>query len=786
MNRKQRRAARKSGTPQFGRSALVDGKLQAAVSHHQAGRLGEAKRLYGEVLSQDPKNAAALNLLGVISCQEGAPRRAAELITKAVALQPDYAEAHNNLGTALRASGNFEGAVAAYRKALQVKPSYFEAHNNLGNAFRDLGRLEDAVAACQKALALAPGFAEAHNNLGNALHDQGKPEEAVAAYRRALDLRPNFAEAHNNLGNALRDLGRPEEAETACRKAVALRPNFAEAHHSLGNALKDQNKLAEAEAVLHRALELKPDFAEAHYNLGSALLENGKSEDAMTALKSAVDLKPDYAEAYANLGSALRNLNRLEEAVAAHSTALKLNPEFAEAHYNLGNALADQGRLEEAAIELKTALRLKPGYVKAHDNLLMVLNYDGHFSQEDIFAESRRWNDAHAALQNGHRPIYGNDRDPERALRVGYVSPDFRTHSVSYLLEPLIAAHDRSAFEIYCYSEVRRPDSTTTRYQALADVWRSTVGVADSAVADRIREDRIDILVDLAGHTDNNRLLVFAKAPAPVQVTWLGYPNTTGLSAVDYRLTDEVADPTGPADALYSERLVRLPNGFLCYAPMEGGPDTAKPPAQTAGHVTFGSFNNLSKVTPEVVATWARILDQVPGSRLLMKNRSLADEAARNRYLDMLLSHGIDSTRVELFAWFQSSSGHLDLYNRIDIALDTFPYNGTLTTLEALWMGVPVVALYGDRHSGRVSASILARLGLDSLFAETNDRYIERAVGLAQDEDRLSELRLSLRNRMQRSLLCDSRSFVRDVESEYRKMWRRWCTETVASGSRSP
>jgi predicted O-linked N-acetylglucosamine transferase (SPINDLY family) len=784
MNRKQRRAAAKSGksgTTQVGGSPLTDGKLKAAVSYHQAGRLAEAKNLYGEILSQEPKNVAALQFLGVITCQEGAPRRAAELIGMALALRPDYAEAHNNLGTAMRTLGNLEDAATSYRRALQLQPSYFEAHNNLGNALRDLGRPEEAVVACQGALALKPNYAEAHNNLGNALQDLGKLEEAVAAYRKALDFKPNYAEAHNNLGNALRDLGRPEEAVTACRNAVALRPNFPEAHYNLANALNDQNKFAEAVAALHKVLELKPDFAEAHYNLGNAFLEQGKLEEATAALKRALVLKSDYAEAHANLGSALRRSNRLEEAVVAHHRALDLKPDYAEAFYNLGNALANQGKLEAATTALQRALMLKPDYAKAHDNLLLNMNYDGRFSQQDIFAESRRWDEAHAALRNGRERIYANDRGPDRKLRIGYLSPDFRTHSVSYFVEPLIAAHDRHSFEVFCYAEVKIPDDKTARYKALADAWRSTVGATDSAVADWIQEDRIDILVDLAGHTAKNRLAVFTMAPAPVQVTWLGYPNTTGLSVMDYRLTDEIADPKGAADTLYSETLVRLPNGFLCLSPMDEAPEVTEAPGLTEGHVTFGSFNNLSKVTPEVVETWARILDRVPGSRLLIKNRSLADEATRNRYLEMFLSHGVDSARVELFAWIESSSGHLGLYNRVDIALDTFPYNGTLTTFEALWMGVPVVTLCGDRHSGRVGASILTRVGLVDLIAETKDAYIETAVRLADAEDQLSELRRSLRDRVQTSPLCDSRGFAQDVETEYRKMWHLWCGQGPAA-----
>ena len=300
--------------------------------------------------------------------------------------------------------------------------------------------------------------------------------------------------------------------------------------------------------------------------------------------------------------------------------------------------------------------------------------------------------------------------------------------------------------------------------------------MADSAVAERIREDSIDILIDLAGHTANNRLPVFAERPAPVQVTWLGYPNTTGLSAMDYRLTDVIADPEGDADVLHSENLMRLPNGFLCFAPAADAPEIAGTPALTTGQVTFGSFNNLAKVTPEVVETWAHVLHRIPKSQLVIKSRPLADAETRERYVEMFGAHGIDAGRVELCSWIASRSGHLGAYNRVDVGLDPFPYNGTTTTCEALWMGVPVITLCGDRHSGRVGASILIRIALKDLVAETKAIYVEKTVALANDLDRLSALRSDLRSRMKMSPLCDPELFTRDVEATYREMWRRVCT----------
>ena len=674
-----------------------------------------------------------------------------ELIRQVIALRPDDAEAHNNLGIALSDQGKLKAAVAAHRKALEFKPDYAEAHNNLGVALKNQDKLEAAVAAHRKALEFKPDDAEAHNNLGAALKKQGKLEAAVAAYRKALAFKPDYAEAHNNLGVALKSQGKLDAAAAACHRALALRPNYAKAHNNLGILLADLGRLEEAAASCRKALAIKPDYVKAHSNLGVVLVGQGRLQEAVTAYRKAVELKPDFAEA--------RN--------------------------NLGLVLKDQGRLEEAVAALRNTLELKPDYAEAHSNLIFVMNYDPRFSQKDICAESRRWDENHAAPRGGRQRAYANSRNPDRRLRVGYVSPGFREHAVSYFSEPLIAAHDRRSFEVFCYAQVMTPDDKTSRFRDLADSWRSTVGATDAAVAERIREDGIDILVDLSGHTGNSRLLVFAERPAPVQVTWLGHPNTTGLSAMDYRLTDEIADPEGAADTLYTETLVRLPNGFLCFAPAANAPEIGELPALTNGHVTFGSFNNLPKVAPEVVETWARILELVPGSRLLIKTRPLADGQTRNRYLELFVARGIEGGRIELCSWIASRSGHLGAYNRIDNGLDPFPYNGTTTTCEALWMGIPVVTLRGYRHSSRVGASILTRVALKELIAETKDAYVEKAVSLANAPDRLSELHKDLRNLMQGSPLCDSGAFTRDVEAAYREMWRRWCnTATEENGCR--
>jgi predicted O-linked N-acetylglucosamine transferase (SPINDLY family) len=408
----------------------------------------------------------------------------------------------------------------------------------------------------------------------------------------------------------------------------------------------------------------------------------------------------------------------------------------------------------------------------------MILNYDGHLSAATLF-------DAHRALDERYgravfRPdAHANDRGAERRLRVGYVSPDFRSHSVAHFLEPLLRRHDRNAVEVFCYAEVNWPDARTECFKQLADHWLLTVGMSDEEVAERIRRDRIDILVDLAGHTASghaakSRLLVFARKPAPVQMTWLGYPNTTGLKAIDYRMVDEVTDPVGEADAFASETLVRLSGGFLCYGGDDGPPAPGPVPSLTTGTVTFGSFNSPPKLSPATLDAWAQVLARLPEARLLLKGKPFADAATRALYHDRLAERGVGPERVELAPWLPEQA-HLALYDRLDIALDPFPYNGTTTTCQALWMGVPVVALRGDRHASRVGASLLTQIGLPELIADSIGAYVEIAVALAGDPARLADLRHSLRRRMLASSLCDAAGFARKTEHTYRTMWRRWC-----------
>ena len=585
-----------------------------------------------------------------------------------------------------------------------------------------------------------------------------------------MDANPGFVDALYNLGNALAGQGRGGEAETAYRRAIGIDRGFLPAYVNLGNALLQQGKEDKAIETYRRALDVHPGFTEAHYNLAEALRDQGKADEAITAYRQALDIDPGNTPALNGLGMALKGQGKLAEAIAAYRRALDIDAGFSEASNNLGNALVDQGRVGDAIASYRQALAIKPEDAEVHSNLLLSLNYVAGMPREEIFEAHLDWGKIHGApVPASERPKPFRARPAER-LRIGYVSPDFRTHSVAYFLEPLLTAHDSAAFEVFCYPCDGRADDTTERLRRMAAHWHPIAGLSDDDAFRLIREDGIDILVDLAGHTANNRLPLLARKPAPLQFAWLGYPNTTGLPAIDYRLTDADADPPG-AEQLHTEALIRLETGFLCYAGNEGAPDIGPLPCLERGYVTFASFNNLSKVGAGVAAAWSRILDTVADSRLLLKGKALDDGETRDAFAEMFAGHGIGTQRLDLRGHMDAPGDHMGLYGQADIALDPFPYNGTTTTCEALWMGVPVVTLRGERHAGRVGTSILNRLGLPELAAATLEEYVETAVGLAGRLDELAEIRLGLRARMKASPLGDAPAFAAAIEDAYRRAW---------------
>jgi predicted O-linked N-acetylglucosamine transferase (SPINDLY family) len=538
-------------------------------------------------------------------------------------------------------------------------------------------------------------------------------------------------------------------------------------------------RLAEAEEFYRKVLAQKADHLDAMHLLGVVALQMGQFDVAVSRIRAAIAVRPDWPEALNNLGIALNEIGQHDQAVVVHRRGLALNRTHAEAHYNLGNALREKGQFAEAIAAYRDALVIKLGHVRAHSNIIFAMLYDSAYDARAIALENRRWNEQHARPLGKFILPHANDRNPQRRLRVGYVSADFWSHASALFLKPLLKNHDLAQVERFCYSQTRRADEMTGWFKRNCEGWRDIADLSDEQVAEQIRADRIDILVDLKLHTAENRLLVFARKPAPVQVTWLGYPGTTGLEAIDYRLSDPYIDPPGMDESVYSEKTIRLPETFWCYDPLDGRDVPVNSlPAEKSGVVTFGCLNNFRKINEEILVVWAQVLRQVERSRLMLLAR---DGSQRTWAVDRLAKEGIDRQRV-VFVPKGNRREYLDYYHRIDLGLDSFPCNGHTTSLDSFWMGVPVVTLVRETAVSRAGWSQLSNLNLGQLAAQTKEEFVRIAVELARDWPRLADLRATLRGRMERSPLMDGPKFARNIESAYRQMWRAWCG-TVAAGS---
>jgi predicted O-linked N-acetylglucosamine transferase (SPINDLY family) len=607
-------------------------------------------------------------------------------------------------------------------------------------------------------------------------HQGGRLAEAEGIYRQILAVDPRNADALHLLGVLAHQMGKEEAAMGLIREAIALAPDVADYHFNLGEAHRLAGRLDEAVVAYHQAIALEPTYSEAHSNLGNAFTGLGRLDEAIAAYRQAIALRPAYPEAHNNLGVALNGKGQLDEAVAAYRQAIALQPDYAEAHSNLGNAFNGLGRMEEAIAACQRAIALKPDFAEAHSNLLLDLHYLPGLDPGEIFREHVRFGDLHARPPEPFTGSPDNARNPERPLRIGYLSPDFREHPVAFFLEGFLAAHDRAQLGVYCYSDVAHPNAVTARLRQHATQWRNIFGKRDEEAAELIRGDQIDILVDLAGHTAYHRLLVFARKPSPVQVTWLGYCDTTGMKAMDYRVTDAFADPPGTTEHLHSEELVRLPDIFASFLAVENAPPAGALPAVSAGHVTFGSFHTLAKINDTLLGWWARILGGTPGSRLLMVGTGLDEASQQQRLRDFFGSHGIEPARV-CFKGRQTLSDYLALHREVDVLLDSHPFAGHTTGCHALWMGVPVVTLAGKTHCSRMVGSVLHTLGLPEWIAATPEEYVSIACGAVADLPRLAQLRATLRERMKASPLMDAPRFARNMEAAYRQMWRAWCAK---------
>ncbi len=603
----------------------------------------------------------------------------------------------------------------------------------------------------------------------------------IEELRRAAERAPRQHDVFFRLGECYRRLGDFGRAIHAFERAIALNSDHFAAYRGAADAALAQAEKAATTGNAKASRDLKK-FA-AMYLLALGKRQHREFLDTAEAtLRETVALDPKCAEAFWALGAFLESRGRSSDAEKPLRRAIALDPRMADAYVSLGNTFQTRGRFDEMAAAYRKALALKPSLDAVRESLasipLMNMLYDEAATTADIYARHRAWGDAVAAefrVAAANAPPFANSREPERKLRVAYLSPDFRYHAVSFFVEPLLAHHDPAAVEVFCYAELEKPDPVTSFLQNLGGVWRNTHGVADDALRAQLRADGIDIAIDLAGHFGGNRLRALAVKPAPVTATWLGYPATTGLGSIDWRITDEVADPPGQ-EAFHTERLMRLPEIFLCYsAYLTPIPEPAPVPLATRGAVTFGSFNNPQKISDSAVKAWARILNSVPGARLILKSIAFVEPSRRQYFLDRFAAHGASTERIELRAPQRELGAHLGSYGEIDIALDPFPYNGTTTTCEAIWMGVPMISLIGDRHAGRVGYDLLRQMGLEELAAPDIDSYVATAVALANDPARRQRWRGELRDRMRASPLCDAPRFARAFETALRAMWVEWC-----------
>ena len=704
--------------------------------------------------------------------QAGRAEEACESYREAVRAAPDYVKAHLNLGIGLEASGATEAAISAYETALAIDSSDPFAAYNLGKLLYTCGRHEEAERLLRQALQSRPAFPEAQVVLSRVLEAQGNLGAAAAALETAMRLKPDDFGALYLYAGVLLKQDRLDEAQAALKRALAIDPESPDANYALATLLMTRGRPGDAEGPLHAVLKRNPDSVDAHVRLAEVYDARGDLPAAAAEMERVLDRRPDWADALYNYGSILKKLVRLPDAERAFRRALTADPDHSRACRMLGSVLLGQCRTDEALALYRTTRARHPEDLDLESAELFALNSSESITDDQLFARHAAFG---ARLEAAHPPRFEpfrNTRDAGRRLRIGYVSGDFCYHVVTLFMLPVVEHHDRAGFEVYCYSTGGRVDGYTRELSRRADIWRDVSMLSASELADAISRDGIDILVDLGGHSGTPQLAVFAQQPAPVQATWLGYLNTTGMTRIHYRITDRHADPPGVTDRLHTERLVRLPESQWCYRPFVTVACADMLPLARNRYVTFGSFNQALKISPTVRRLWSEILRRLPDSRLMILG--VADEGARRDLVAALAGTEIGRERITVQSYV-SLQGYFHAYNTVDIALDTMPYSGGTSSCDALWMGVPVVTAPGIRPSSRSTASVLSTAGLAEWIASSPEEYVQLAVDFARDEARLTGLRKSLRERLRQSPLMEEKRFARDLEAAYRQMWRTWC-----------
>lgn len=705
---------------------------------------------------------------GVALLQQGKLLNALQLLHKGIVLAPQHEALCNKLVEVLSLLGEKKQLPQGEAFATGITAVF----NDLGNAFFAQNKTVDAMTCYREAIRLKSDSFEAICNLGNAFKSVGELEAATVFYRQALDIRPENADIHYNLGNLLQQQGKISDAITAFEQALQFRPDFPAAQHNLGNAYKNEGNYAAAEHCYKQLLVKQGADADVYNNLGLTKEAQGLTDEAIYYFKEAVNIQPNFADAHNNLGIAHSLVLNYEAAEACFLKAIAIDPSSAKTYTNLGKVLMDQGKSNEAINAFRQALAIKRDCMEAYSNLLFALSLDPNCDVAAHQRERKQWADIHEAPIIKPDVVHANLADPKRRLRIGYVSADFRQHATAYTFAPMLLNYNAAEFDVFCYSNVVRPDNITERFKQSVTEWRSILGLSDIGLSEKIKEDKIDILVDLSGHTAGSRLMAFARKPAPVQVTAWGDSTGTGLRSMDYLFSDNLSIPEEEHE-LYSEEITYLPCR-LCYEPLMAMPDVSDLPAKQNSYVTFGYFNDVRKLSQQTLVLWSEILTELKDSRLLLKARGCDTDDTKQRVLNVMSHAGIASERIK-FLGNTSHETHLQKFNQADIALDPFPFGGGVTTLETLWMGVPVVTLYGKASASRVAAGILNAVGLNDFIANDTEMYKAIAIKTAKDINKLAALRTTMRETLRTTPVFNSAQYVGLVEAAYRSMWRTWC-----------
>jgi protein O-GlcNAc transferase len=688
--------------------------------------------------------------------------------------QPNHPDVLLLFGLLLHETGRNEMAAQTLHRAIAAKPGRAEVHQTLVSVLGAMGRLTDAIVQAREIVRLRPTAGEAHHALAYLLTQSADYHAALPHARRAIELSPRSAPFLLTLSRVYLGLESQANAMAALDQALAIDPKFADAMIDKAQLLQAAGRIYEAIMLYEAGLKLSPNSVAAHNNLGGCYLLKLRAHEAIVAFEAAATLWPLSPKPRNNVGVCLKEMGQIDEAIVQFQKSVQLDPTYADAYCNIGSAYASVAENHRAIEAFRQTLNVKPDFAAVGSNLLMCTLSPPDISREQVLTEHVDWARRHALPLRNQLVRWNNDRSPHRRLKIAYISPDFREHSVRYFIEPILRMHDKASFEVHCYAAGRRRDEVSDHLAGLTDAWHPIADLSDRQLAETIRADQIDILIDLAGHTSDNRLMAFALKPAPVQVTYLGYPMTTGLGTIDYRLTDNICDPPG-SDAFYTEKLVRLPNAFFVYGDNPSKPFNPILPADRNGYFTFGSFNSYTKFNDQTLSSWANILRQVPNSRMLIKAKPIDNPSTRAKLLNFFTSQGIAIDRLDLRSWVTLPEHFQLLSSTIDLMLDTFPYNGHTTSCQALWMGVPIVTRSGDTFRSSVGRTILHNLAMDDFVAESGEQYEQIAIAKATDLDRLRAARPTLRDRLAGSPLCDATTFTRNLEYAYRQMWHTYC-----------